>query len=281
MSEQAPPLWTRETNWRQGHILPPEAASHFRLVNSAALESTCVVVVTHDCDLANDNLEVEPFVEVIVGRTVENASGNFTWAKAPRTLHYPVERDGVTAHVELVATAKVQLRKSALAQFQPDARFYLDGPTLAVVRDWLSVRYKRAAFPDEFVTRMRDTKADAKLAKALEMHGKNISFTYFDLDKGECVERAEGEPYRLSIVLVFNPGDDPEAAAEVADAAADAVEKAVAGRLPQGGTSITLDACFAVSEEDIRVSEARALNLWRLEYMTHRADDDQLGQFAT
>lgn len=279
MSEQAPQWWTRETNWRQGHVLPPEATAHFELTNPAEPAATCVVVVTHDCDLANDNLEVEPFVEVIVGRTVENASGNFTWAKAPRTLHYPVEREGVAAHVELVATAKVQLRKSDLARFQPDLRFHLDGPTLAVLRNWLSARYNRAAFPDAFVTRMRETKADAKLAKALEVHGKNISFTYFDLDKGQCVERAEGDPYRLSIVLVFNPGDDPDTSAEAADAAADAVEKAVAGRLPEEGPSILLEACFAVSEDDIRVSQARVLNLWRLEYMTYRADDEQLGQF--
>lgn len=278
MAEKAPPSWTRETNWRQGHILPQEAASHFKLANALDDEATCVVVVTHDCDLANDNLGAEPFVEVIVGRTVEHASGNFTWAKAPRTLHYPVEREGVTAHVELIATAKIQLRKSDLAQFQPDPRFHLDGPTLAVVRNWLSVRYNRAAFPDAFVTRMRDTKADAKLAKVLEIHGKNISFTYFDLDKGQCVERAEGDPYRLSIVLVFNPGDDPDTAAVAADAAAEAVERAVAGRLPEGGTAIVLEACFAVSEDDIRVSQARALYLWRLEHMTYRADDDQLGQ---
>jgi hypothetical protein len=280
MPEHAAQLWTRGTNWRQGQVLPQDAALHFGLANAADPEATCVVVVTHDCDLANDNLEAEPFVEVIVGRTVENAGGNFTWAKAPRTLHYPVVRQGVAAYVELVATAKVQLCKSDLAQFQPDPGFHLDGPTLAVVRNWLSVRYNRAAFPDAFVTRMKDTKADAKLAKALELHGKNISFTYFDLDKGQCVERAEGDPYRLSIVLVFNPGDDPDLAADAADAAAEAVERAVAGRLPEEGESIRLDACFAVSEDDIRVSQARVLNLWRLEYMTHRAGDDQLGQFA-
>ena len=276
MPEQAP-QWTRDTNWRQGHVLPPEAAARFALTNAADPGSTCVVVITHDCDLANENLDAEPHVEVIVGRTVAAASGNYSWGKAPRTLHYPVERDGAPATVELVATEKAPLRKSDLAPFEPDPRFNLDGPTLAVLRSWLSARYDRAAFADAFVTRMRETKADIKLAKALEAHGKNVSFTYFDVDEGKCVERAEGDPYKLGVVLVFNPGDDPDAAADAADAAAEVVETGLRARLPDGGTSIRLEACFAISEEDIPVSQARVLNHWRLEYMTHRAADEQLG----
>ncbi len=276
MPEQAP-QWTRDSKWRQGHVLPPEAAAHFGLTNAADPDATCVVVITHDCDLTNDNLDAEPYVEVIVGRTVAAASGNFAWGKAPRTLHYPVHRNGAPATVELVATEKRALRKCALAPFEPDPQFNLDGQTLAVLRSWLSARYDRAAFADSFVTRMRDTKADAKLAKALEAHGKIVSFTYFDIDKGECVERAEGDPYMLTVVLVFNPGDDPDAAADAADAAAEAVEYALRGRLPEGGKSIRLEACFAISEDEISVARARVLNQWRLEYMTHRAKDEQLG----
>ena len=65
-------------------------------------DATCAVVVSHDCDLANENLDVEPDVEVIVGRTIEKADGNFTWAKAPRTLHYGAMRNGVQTIIELV-----------------------------------------------------------------------------------------------------------------------------------------------------------------------------------
>lgn len=276
MPEQRP-QWTRDTNWRQGHVLPQAAVAHFGLTNAADPDSTCALVITHDCDLANESLAAEPYVEVIVGRTVAAANGNFSWGKAPRTLHFPVQREGAPATVELVATEKVTLHKAELASFEPDPRFSLDGQTLAVLRSWLSARYNRAAFADAFVTRMKETKADVKLVKALEDHGKNVSFTYFDVDNGQCVERAEGAPYSLKVVLVFNPGDDPDAAADAAEEAAAAVEKALRGRLPEGGTSIRLDACFAISEDDISVSQARVLNHWRLEYMTHRAEEEQLG----
>lgn len=276
MAEQMP-QWTRDTRWRQGHVLPQDAAAHFGLTNAADPNSTCAVVISHDCDLANDSLEIEPCVEVIVGRKVAAENGNFSWGKAPRTLHYPVQHEGVPATLELVATEKVSLRKAELASFEPDPRFTLDGQTLSVLRRWLSARYDRAAFADTFVTRMRETKADAKLAKALEAHGQHVSFTYFDVDKGQCVERVEGDPYSLKVVLVFHPGDDPDAAADAAEDAAEAVEKALRSRLSEGGLAIRLDACFAISEADISISQARLLSHWRLEYMTHRAEDGQLG----
>jgi hypothetical protein len=276
MREHAPKQWTRKTNWRQGFVLPPEAAAHFGLTNAKDPGATCVVVVTHDCDLAIDNLDIDPEVEIIVGRTIEALGGNFTWGKSPRTLHYTAQLGETTAHIELVTTSKRTLPKRELAQFEPNPEFSLDGETLAVMRSWLSSRYNRAAFPDAFVNRMRDTKAEEKLVKALADHGKNVSFVYFDLDGGQCIERTESDPYQLRIVLVFPPGDDPDAAEDAASAAAEAVQRAVSSRLEKGD-SILLKACFSISEDDITVSQARVLTQWRLEYMTFRSEEEQLG----
>ncbi|MEA3087179.1 MAG: hypothetical protein QOC89_4876 [Paraburkholderia sp.] len=87
-----------------------------------------VVVVSHDSDLANDNLDAEPDVEVIVGRLVATPNGNFSWGKAPRTLHLSMTRDGGLVTVELIATSKRLIPKRELAQFEPDSGF--DLPTL-------------------------------------------------------------------------------------------------------------------------------------------------------
>jgi hypothetical protein len=276
MEEPAPPQWTRETNWRQGHVLPHAAAQHFALFNAAGPEATCVVVISHDCDLANDSLAVEPEVEVIVGRVVANENGNYTWGKAPRTLHYDVMRNNAAVYVELVNTSKRAIPKSDLAAFEPDPVFSIDGKALAVLRSWLGARYNRAAFPDAFVNRMQSTEADKKLAKALKDQGQLISFVYFDLDGGQNVERKDGDPYELNIVMVFVPGDDPEAAADEADKVAESVEKAVRARLKDPKV-IVLKACFPISEDDLPVSRARILTQWRLEYMTLKADEVQTG----
>jgi len=275
MAGAGPNQWSRETNWRQGSVLPVAAAQTFSFIEPGDANG-CVVVISHDCDLANANLDVEPDLEVIVGRIVPAADGNFTWGKAPRSLHYTAHRDGIPVVIELVTTSKRLVRKADLAPLSPDPAFVLDGRGLAVLRSWLGARYNRAAFPDAFVNRMQSTKADAKLAKALEGSGHLISLVYIDLDGGAQIEREAGDPYELSLVLVFSPGDDPVTAADSADELADEVEAAVRARL-KDPKKLVLKACLAISEDDLTVSRARVLSRWRLEYMTLRADDEQLG----
>jgi len=184
--------WKRDTAWRQGSVLPPAAAAHFGLKNDRDAAATCVVVISHDCDLANDDLSAEPGAEVIVGRAVAALNGNFAWAKAPRTLHATAMREDQALAVELLATRKVTLPKDQLAAFEPNSSIRLDSGE--VLRSWLSSRYRRAAFPDTFVNRMGETKATEKLAKIVEKYGAALSFVYFTVDAGAMVERAEGDP---------------------------------------------------------------------------------------
>lgn len=46
----------RDTEWRQGSLLTGEAAIALGLVDDSDLERLCVVI-SHDCDLGNDNEE--------------------------------------------------------------------------------------------------------------------------------------------------------------------------------------------------------------------------------
>jgi hypothetical protein len=277
MHESEPKRWTRETIWRQGQVLPLLAAQHLELVVAANPSDTCVVVISHDCDLANDDLNVEPNVEVIIGQTVASLDGNFSWGKAPRKLHCSMTRSGQPVAIELVSTSKRLVSKESLALYAPDPTYVLGGKGLAVLRSWLGARYNRAAFPDSFATRIKELKVDQRLAKCLERHGELISFVYFDLDQGNLIERVKGDPYSLTIVLVYQPGDDAERASEAADELADLVEKEVLARIERHAKEIFLKACLAISEDDLPVSRARVMTQWRLEYMTLRADEEQPG----
>jgi hypothetical protein len=96
--------WSRETPWRQGHILTPEAANRLGLDETGA--DTCPIVISHDCDLANTNLTAEPDVELIVGKIVPTLNGSFAWGKSPRTLHLQAHRESTPVVLELVATKK-------------------------------------------------------------------------------------------------------------------------------------------------------------------------------
>lgn len=281
MGDQLTPLWTRETTWRQGQVLSADALGAIGLRHGTDPDATCAVVISHDCDLVNDNLSAEPSVEIIVGRVVANANGNFAWGKAPRTLHLDMLRNEQSVVIELVATQKQAILKSQLALFSHDPEYWLAPRMLSVLRHWLAVRYHRAAFPDPFVRRMEKTKIDKKLAQLLEPFGDVISAIFFDVDQGEKLDHSDGSPYELSIVLAYAPGDDPDAAYVKAEPVEAAVEKLFSGRLfnidSQTWNEIKLRKCALISEEDLSVSQAKLFTQWRLEHMSLRTDEDHPG----
>lgn len=273
--------WTRDTPWRQGHVLTADASQALGLIHPEASDSTCVVIISHDCDLANDALQIEPDVEVIVGRHVSKGDGNYYWAKAPRTLHVDVLQNGIPAVVELVATAKRSIPKRALAEFTPDTTHVFPGKSLSALRSWLGVRYNRAAFPDPFVNRLSQSKVDKRLAKIIEPVGNLLSAIYFDVDGGNEINHSDGSPYDLKIVLAYPPGDDPEQTADDVEKIETAITTLFAEKHFDQATDkwsgIALKGCMSISEDDLPMSKARLLTQWRLEYMTLKADDDQVG----
>lgn len=273
------PQWTRDTTWRQGHVLPAEAVQALGLLHPSVPDATCVVVVSHDCDLANADLAVEPDVEVIVGCHPAKPDGNFQWAKTPRTLHLEITTAGTPVLVELVATSKRAVSKTALAAFSQDAAYSLSGQGLAVLRSWMAVRYNRAAFPDPFVKRMAKFKVDKALAKLVEPQGALVSAIFFDVDGGRELDRSDDSPYELSVVLAYAPGADPDKAADAVEARETAVEKLFVEKHFDKATGqwkdIALKSCLSISEDDLPVSKAKLLMQWRLEYMTLRADEPQ------
>jgi hypothetical protein len=273
--------WTRDTPWRQGHVLTADTIQALGLLCPEASDSTCVVIISHDCDLANDALQIEPDVEVIVGRHVPKGDGNYYWAKAPRTLHADVLKNGIAAVVELVATAKCLIPKQALAAFIPDTTHVFPGKSLSALRSWLGVRYNRAAFPDPFVNRLSQSKVDKRLAKIIEPVGNLLSAIYFDVDGGNEINHSDGSPYNLKIVLAYPPGNDPERTADEVEKIETAITTLFAEKYFNQAAGkwngIALKGCMSISEDDLTVSKARLLTQWRLEYMTLKADDDQVG----
>lgn len=232
------------------------------------------MVISHDCDLANDRLEVEPAVELILGRIVDTANGNLVGGKSPRALHMKMKRDEEDVVVELLTTAKRVVLKVDLAEYQPDSRFALGPRELRTLQRWLAARYFRTAFANNFVDRMNAARASAHLADALKRKGSLISAVYFDIKGGAQVERAPDDPYELTVVLMFPPGTNPEESERQAEQLANTIGDGLRGKLtpPHG---IKLNDCFAISEDDLPVSRAKALSEWQLEYMTLRSGEEQ------
>ncbi len=280
MTAQEAASWPSDTPWRQSSVLTPDAVKVLNLVYCDSPQDTCVVVVSHDCDLANDDLKAEPDVEVIVGRLID-ANGSFMWGKSPRTLHLGFQRSGTEVAVELLSREKQRVAKIVLAAFAPDPAFSLNARGLSVLRSWLASRYRRAAFPDRFVDRLKTHKLDAKIEAIMKTHGVAVAEVYFDVDMGQLLDRADGSPYELRIIVACVSSADADVSAEIAKIIEAKLEEAFRKKLFDEKASrwadIQLVGCVAMSEDDLPLSRVRVLTPWRLEHLSLKAEDGQPG----
>lgn len=274
------PAWTRETPWRQGNLLPNAAVQVLELSYlDLAPEQSIVIVATHDCDLAQDQ-EVEPLVEVVLGRRIDIADGNYTHAKNARTLHLRFEGESpLTA--QFSATAKHAISKEMLAAFQPENEHKLSPSGQAIFQRWLAARYRRSAFPDEFERRLvRETKLADRIAKAVKPHGELITAVLFDVDEGQEISRVDSDDvYVLDITLLHAVVPDSGAATLAAITAKEQIETDFKNKLFNAATgtwkNIELRYFDVLSEETLSYRLFTLLKPWRLEYISLATNPQQ------
>jgi hypothetical protein len=270
--------WGRDTPWRQGSVLPEDGAKALGLL-SGAPRAKVAVVVSHDCDLAQDP-SVEPVVEVIVGRRIGAADGNLSYAKNARRLHLTFSggRERLTA--DLVARRKIPIKKERLAEYEPVETTRLTVVEHTILQRWLAARYRRAAFPDEFDKRLEDTGLRDRLGRILKSFGASISAMYFDVDQGEEVFRfGSDDPYTLGVYLLFSTEIDPEVAEKEANTAKAAIRKAFRDKClsTADGTwhNIELVECEAISDQAMTIGQAEKLKKWSADHISLRMDTPQ------
>jgi hypothetical protein len=271
-------LWTRGTPWRQGHVLPVDAATTLGLCDDGSAKDCLALVVSHDCDLACSP-DQEANVEVIVGRCIEKVDGNFTHSKNPRRLHLEFRQSGDGLAGEFLATAKRLVSKAALADVPPRSDLELAPQDLGILQHWLAVRYRRAAFSEEFERRLTGAKLDERLAKIVGASGPHIRAIFFDLDGGKEVTRnGESDVYELDIVLLYATEHDSEKALAAASEAKSKIEMAFREKLyvpGRGWRWIELRDCMVMSDESMSVRESSLYKQWRLEHLSLREDPAQ------
>lgn len=270
--------WSRDTPWRQGHLLGKDAIEALGLRNATAPSETLVIVASHDCDLAQAPAW-EPVVEVVVGRLVTDKDGNCTHAKSARKLH--IEFAGAAVFcAEFEATAKLCIDKHALNDFVPHPEAHLSPENQTIFQMWLASRYRRSAFPDEFERRLiKELKLHEKIAKAVKPHGELIAGVFFDVDEGAEVTRdGPDDTYTLDITILHSAVPDFDTAEKAADTAAKAIEKAFKDKLfdpTKTWQYIELRSCDPVSESVMTYQQFKQLKRWRLEHISLAAEPQQ------
>ena len=260
----------RGTTWRQGDVVSAEDLC--QLVSDIdRADQTIGVVISHDCDLASTT-DKEPYVEVIIARPIERL-GQHAHAKNARLLHLSYLADVSPRCFELSATKKIRLSKVEILALVPTADLRLTEPSRRTLRRWLAARYDRQAFPENFERRLRLCVSDSKktiaeaIAATLDDAGEHIRALYFDLDKGEEVERVAADPYHLGIVVLHIGSSEDDTAYAKAEEVAVAIEK-----IFEGACGIKLQYCDPVADSVLTLQQATSLKEWRLEYLSLRAD---------
>ena len=209
----------RNTELRQGNLLTDEDAHVLGLVES--LDSgKRVVVISHDCDLLND---AEEFIEVIVSSSIPEPDPMYANARNPRRLHLSfLSEDGEQIHIELRHTGRQQVAKAEIAKIQSgDATFALSADEKRTLKQWLAARYGRPAFPNAFENRLRKTvgkrSVEYRIAKILAPASSHLVALFIDLGEEKTVELADGDPYFLSISVVYDATEGGLKARESAD----------------------------------------------------------------
>lgn len=270
-------MLARDTDWRQGDLLTREGAAALGLV-AAVDEERRVIVITHDCDLRHDS---ELCVEVIVADMVVKEDPQLSYAKNPRRLHLAYE--GINAaplilelrHGDRRSVPKGDFAKRAVK----DHSLALPIDAKRVLKQWLAARYGRPAFPNEFEERLRKGKVERKIAKILELDAKYLVGLFFDLGEQRGTEAVEGEPYALSVSVVYDAnegGADARGAAERVAMQLRELFENTYGK-PDVATEIALDACEAVADTYLTLADLRRVDQWRLEYISLR--DGEQGDF--
>ena len=273
-------MLTRDTGWRQGDLLTQETAIRLTLVGEA--DKKRVVVITHDCDIPHKD---EASVEVIVAEVVTGANPQFSYARNPRKLHLSYEiADGKPIVVELRHGERRSVPKNQFGEHAArDSNASLPTDAKRTLKQWLAARYGRPAFPNTFENRLRKlvgkNSVERQIGKALEPEAKHLVGLFFDLGEQRSAEVPTGEPYVLSISVVYDATEGSTQTRQSAEKAASQLrelfEKAY-GK-PDIATEIALDACEAVADTAITLADLRRVDQWRLEYIS--LGDDDHGDF--
>lgn len=188
--------WDRRSKYRQGAVLT-EAVAAQTLTGIGADQRA--VVISHDCDIACDDMDKEPHIEVILAAVVTDENHAFLQTKNPRQLHLAFIHQGNKCVLDLFATEKRYIAKERLIGTDPDSGFLLTDDNRQILQRWLAVRYRRHAFPDELNRRVGSILKKAE--RSLKKNSDGIIAIYIDYQPRN-EELSVNEPYELWVDVV-------------------------------------------------------------------------------
>lgn len=200
-----------EAGWRQGSIVNAiDLSTVLNDANYAIEEGMVLLVASQSCDIANNNLDSDPFIEVSVARSIDTLSGHLTHNKNPRTLHLNIIRKTGDENVftednlEIRAYEKINIRKNVFASLSPDKNRSLEDRQLKSYVAWLAARYSRPALPTTFNDRVKNIDPRDKLRGKAKKGNEFLLGIYVEIIPDR--EIADDESYRVNLLGLLPAG---------------------------------------------------------------------------
>jgi hypothetical protein len=246
--------------WQQGSLVPHEIFALAAPAGTEQLsEDDVVIVLSQSCDVVCDSAESEPFLDVLVGRAIQDLVGNNTFGKNPRVIDFEIVAEGRARKVRCHDAERLRLDRKVLQGAVPADRL---APSLtAMLANWTGRRYTRPALPDSFNRRRKP--AANRVSKIAAQYALDVAAFYVVLNTER--DLPEGEAYR--VILIGTVMSDIAGDEARFGRAVEAVAK-LAKALQCDGIEVI--EAVAKSEDDVSLSDLRNMIRLELDYVSVR-----------
>jgi len=200
-------------NWRQGDIIDDKSVVKVLVKNSSwhypndTSIPELIVVISQDCDIVHNKLEDEPYIYLLAGR-FEKKDGNLFYSKNPRRLQIEQGKMVIGFFIHDI----LRVKKDVFIKYNPNhASMVFQKEIIKQIIKWISNRYIRAAFPNEFNNRLKASQVE-KISKNLLM--EKVSLIYIDVSDEEL---ETDQVYRAALIIGVQHGLDQDSISQIED----------------------------------------------------------------
>jgi len=247
------------TGWRQGAILAgPEVEPFVRtsISDISTYDKGVFIVISQDCDVLNDK---ELFIEMVFATITKTPNDTgLMHGRSVRDLYLPC-RDNHCYHMNI--NERVWVDSEVKERLQPNDN--LSDELTNRLSGWLSFRYRREAFPDDFNITLK--KAIESLRKKLsKLNNEHLIAIYLGIEPDRELE--QGENYNVDILTVIaddTPDDSFNKYAEILDSFIIKANDSGVIFNPYGDNVV-------IFESEVTIADIRRLKKWHLEDISSR-----------
>lgn len=206
-----------EAGWRQGSVVNNSDLQglidiDIDIIGKPLAVDMVLILASQSCDIANNKLDSDPYIEMSIARRIEATKGHLTHNKNPRILHTSItcrtsdEDVFIEENIELRAFEKVAILKVDLVKLQPDLDRKFEDRQLKSYVAWLSARYSRPALPTTFNDRVSAADPKGKLREKVKKGNEQLVGIYIEIMPDSEVK--DDESYNVNLLGLLPAGFD-------------------------------------------------------------------------